>query len=305
MKKIIAIVLLSLFAAVLSCKKKQDEQRLAFLNFIGGDVFIINGPSKTKANVGDQLLQGYIIETKDRSFADIMFGTNIIKILDNTSFEIKQLTLNSVTGAETSEFLVNNGKTVSRIVKKLGKNDSFKVSTPTSIAAVRGTDFLVEEGDGKSRIACSDGRVSVERISDKSTVEIEAGQEVYVEPDKPLEVKDLSEAAKNDINRLLGEIREMREDIRRRFEEERERIREEVRTLKEENKEMVQKQRDEDKQRVEDQKASDKANIEAIKGKVSAEDYRPANIDELKPDIQGVKPDIKGIKPDVKSAIKQ
>jgi len=308
MKKIgiITITMLAVFVMVGGCKKKQaeteTEQRLAFLNFMSGDVFIINAVSKSRANakVGDQLTQGSTIETGAKSFADIMFGANIIKILENTSFEIKELTVNLATDAETSGFLVKNGQVVSRIAKKLAKDDSFKIATPTSIAAVRGTDFLVEEEDGKSRIACSDGKVLVERVSDKSTVEIDAGQEVYVEPDKPLEVKSLSETNRDNINRILDEIREMREDIRRRFEEERDRIREEVKTLKETNKEMVQKQRDEDKQRVEDQKSSDKANVEAIKGSVKVEDYKKVNTDEVKPDMGNVKPDIKGVKPDIK-----
>jgi len=308
MKKIITIITMALLVAAGGCKKKQQvEERLAFLNFLMGDVFITDSLSKSKtaAKVGDQLSKGSILETGTKSFADIMFGENIIKVLENTSFEIKQLTVELATNAETSEFYVKNGKVVSRIAQKLSKNDSLKINTPTSVAAVRGTDFQVDEEDGKSYIACNDGKVAVERISDKSTVELEAGQEVYVEPDKPLEVQSLSELNRDNINRILNEIRELREDIRRRFEEERERIREEVRVLKESNKEMVQKQRDEDKQRVEDQKASDKANIEAIKGKVNADDYKPTNTGEVKPDTESVKPDIKGIKPDItKPAIK-
>ncbi|MCL1910976.1 MAG: FecR domain-containing protein [Leptospirales bacterium] len=301
MKKIIAIFILVSLAAAFGCKKKQEEPRLAFLNFMNGEVFIVDALSKsrTAAKVGDQLSQGSIVETGAKSFADIMFGTNAIKLLENASFEVKLLTLDLATGAENSQFFIQNGKAVSRIAQKLGKNDSFKISTPTSIAAVRGTDFLIDEEDGKSYIACSDGKVSVERVSDKSTVEIDAGQEVYVEPGKPLEVKSLSETNKDNINRILEDIKDMREEIRRRFEEERDRMREEVRTQKEANKEMVQKQRDEDKQRVEDQKASDKANVEAIKGSVKAQDFKP-NTDELKPNIDSVKPDIKGIKPEIK-----
>ena len=299
MKKIIILFMLASFAVAGGCKKKQPEQMLAFVNFMSGDVFVVDAQSKSKtaAKVGDQLSQGSIVETGTRSFADIMFGSNIIKLLENTSFEIKQLTVDVASGAETSEFFVQNGKVVSRIAKKLGKNDSYKIGTPTSIAGVRGTDFLVEEEDGVSYVACSDGKVAVERISDKSNVEIDAGQEVYVEQGKPLEVKPLSD--KENISNILNNIREMREDIRRRFEEERDRILEQVQIQKQANKEMVQKQRDEDKQRVEDQKASDKANIEAIKGSVNPNDYKP-NMDEVKPDTSNVKPDTSNTKPDIK-----
>ncbi|MDR3237193.1 MAG: FecR family protein [Spirochaetia bacterium] len=188
---------------------------------------------------------------------------------------------------------------MSRITKKLGKDDSYKVATPTSLAAVRGTDFIVSEENGKSYIACTDGKVFIVKNSDKSSVDIDAGQEVYVEPDKRLTVKDLSEENRRGIENILDEISKIQEDIRKRFDEERERIRDDVRTMKDENKEKVDEQRKTDKQNVSNQKAADKANRDAIAGAVKdGSDEAKKAIEDVKPDINSVKPQIK--KPQVK-----
>jgi ElaB/YqjD/DUF883 family membrane-anchored ribosome-binding protein len=300
MKKV-ALLLLFLPVFVTACKKEQEqiEKRTAFINFFGGDVTITSEGKKLKAQIGEKLGQGDVVETGEKSFVDLVFGANIIKILENTTIEITQLTQNLVTGGEDSVFFIKNGRVISRIAKKLGKDDSFKMKTPTSIAAVRGTDFLIEERDGVSHIACSDGKLLVERLADSLTVSLEAGQEVVVEPDKPLNVKDLSQTNRDNINEILGDIKDLQDDIRKRFEEERDRIRKEVEDLKEQNKEVVQKQRDEDRQRVDDQKASDRANIDAIKGKINSADLKP-DADDIKVDTQSIKPDIKGVKPDIK-----
>jgi hypothetical protein len=258
------------------------------------------------------------ITTGKKSFADVYFGENAIKVLENSVVEVKQLLVNLQSSGEQTEVHVEKGQVFSKVSKKLSRDDSYRISTPTTIAAIRGTDFLVSEKDNQGHVACLDGKVAVKdaTVANSEFVEINGGQEVNVNPGKPLSVQELDRANKQMIQDILKNIRDMQADIRKRFEEEREKIREEVRQQKEQNREMVQKAREENKQRVEDQKASDKANIDAIKGGVNTEnkeikgaiESQTAEMkggvntqkDESKKTIEGVKPDVKKFSIDVK-----
>ena len=293
------------FTMATSCGKKTELTRVAFINFIGGSVSIIEGNVKTPAKLGAEIKEGLGIETGTKSFAEIAIGENIIKVMENTLVQVTQLSINADKG-EDSMFFVKQGQMISRISKKLGKTDSFVINTPTSVASVRGTDFAVSEEANKSYIACIDGKVEI-RKADGSVeiVDLNAGQEIYVEPDKPLSVQDLSELNRKNYTDILNEISAIQADIRQRFEEEREMIREKVREQKEQNREMVDKQRTEDKQRVEDQKAADKANVRGAAGKenvdaVAGSSNVKAGSEEAKKNVDSVKPDINKFKSDLK-----
>jgi len=299
------IILISILAS--SCKKEQKVAREGIVNFMNGEVHLIVGGKKSAAKVGEVITQGMKIITGDKSFVDIYFGENAVKVLSNTVIEIKQLIVNMENNSEETELLIEKGQAFSKISKKLSKNDSYKVRTPTTIAAIRGTDFLVSEENGKGKVSCLDGKVAVRdaTVKDSREVELNAGEEVEVEPGKDLSVRGISESSKKDIKRILNDIREMRKDIRKRFEEEREAIRKQVVEQKEKNREMVQKLKDENKERIEDQKALDKANIEAIKGKTDegkkeAEKDIEKSREESRKALEGVKPEIKKFSVDIK-----
>ena len=320
MKK--AAVYVLVFSFVLfgqGCKKKaEDVAREGLVNFLGGEVFIIKKDGRVAAKVGDVVKQGMKVETGRKSFVDIYFGENAVKVLESTVIEVKQLITNVKSSGEQTELFVEKGQVLSRISKKLSKEDSYKITTPTTVASVRGTDFMVSEEGGRGKVACLDGKVAVKEATqdDSKYVEVNGGQEVEVDPGKPLSVRELSESNKKMIRNILKDIKDMQKDIRKRFEEEREKIRQQVKDEKAKNKEMVQKQRDEDKQRVEDQKAMDKANIEAIKGNIDSQKEEikgdigskssemkgdvSSQKDEAKKDIEGVKPEVKKFGIDVK-----
>ncbi|NLV68468.1 MAG: hypothetical protein GXY14_12430 [Spirochaetes bacterium] len=300
MKKIIVLaMLMAAVTGLISCKKDQATtvNIEGLINFMAGDVKIVDGGTVSAAKIGDTVKQGMTVKTGPRAVADIYFGDNVIRILENSSVVMTELVRNVADNRENSEFYVENGKMFSRVTRKLVDGEKFRVNTPTSVAGVRGTEFIVSEEEGKSNIACIDGVVVVkEQGSDDSTYkEVEAGKEANVEKGKPISVADLKEQNRANIKKIKDDIKAIREDIRRKFEEQRDEIRQAVIDEKAKN-----------KQAVEDQKAKDQANIQAIKDDIKGQQ------DEIKADVSAKKDeqmdavknfektDTKSVKPEIK-----
>lgn len=299
MKKITFLMIIALCAIQFtSCKKAGPSivQNDGLVNFITGDVKIVIDGKTVSANVGDKITQGMIVKTGTKAIVDIYFQGSVIRILEKSSVVMKELVKNLSENKELTELYVENGQMFSKVTRKLSQGEKFRVNTPTAVAGVRGTEFLVSEKDGKSTIACIEGKVVVKESSsdDSSFVEVEAGKEANVEKGKPVSVDELKAQNMENIKRIKDEIKEIREDIRRKFEAQREEIKNKVIEQKEENKE-----------RVENQKASDKANVEAIKGgtKIETEAIKGDIADKKnasKDAVNSAKPEIKKFKADLK-----
>jgi hypothetical protein len=237
------------------------------------------------------------VKTGTKSIVDIYFEGSVIRILEKSSVVMTELVKNLTDNKELTELYVENGKVFSKVTRKLSEGEKFRVNTPTAVAGVRGTEFIVSEENGKSNIACIEGKVAVKDSAsdDSAFVDIEAGKEADIEKGKPIAVNDLKQHNLENIRRIKDEIKELREDIRRKFEEQREEIRNKVIEQKEQN-----------KARVEDQKASDKANVEAIKEatKIQAEAIKGDITDKKAESQEAVsnfnKPDVSGAKPQIK-----
>ncbi len=300
MKRCMYLALVAIMAMGVNCKKENKVAREGMVNFIAGSVTIVDDGKRKQAEIGDVIRQGMIIETGPLSFVDIYFDETAVKILEKSVVEIKNLSHDLSNDAQATLFHVRTGRVFSRVVKKLAKNDRFEVSSQTMIAAVRGTEFLVESDELKSLIACLNGSVEVENETapERDTVTIVDEQEVVVEKDKPMTVRDLSD----ENRRLMGDIkknfREMKQEIRKRFEENREEIRKKVEDRRREDIEAVERRKAEDQRRVEEQKARDRENIERVKGTTDATSGETKEgVDRLKEDsrqmLESVKPEIK------------
>ena len=307
MRKLTFLVIITLFAIQLtSCKKEGPSlvQNDGLINFIAGDVKIISDGKSVQANVGDKISQGMTVKTGTKAIVDIHFQGSVIRILEKSSVVMKELVRNLKDSKDLTELYVENGQMFSKVTRKLTDGEKFRVNTPTAVAGVRGTEFLVSEEEGKSTISCLEGKVAVKDSAsdDAAFIDIDAGKEASVEKGKPVSVNDLKQQNLENIRRIKDEIKELREDIRRKFEQQRD-----------EMKQKVVEQKDVDKARVENQKSSDKANVEAIKDatKIQA-DAMKGNIEGQKsgskeavsnfnkPDVSGAKPEIKKFKPDLK-----
>lgn len=316
MKRIVLLLLSLSLLCSLQCKKKPENiARNGFINAMSGMATIIDGDTTKTAKVGDPVRQGMIIKTGERSFVDIYFDQNAIKIMEKSIVKITQLETMVADGSEKSRFIVNKGRMFSKVAKKLGKNDIYTVSTPTATAGVRGTEFLVESEELKSLIACLNGEVEVkkEELSEgkeekaleeekgggkQETVILHSEEQVVVEKDKPMTVEELSADNKKMIEDIKKNFQDVKRELREIFEKQREEIRRTVEEQKKKNKEDVERQKEIDRQNVEQQKAMDKENIERIKGKSQetksqAEDAVIRQKEETKKNLEGVKPEIK------------
>jgi len=305
---ILMITTLALVFFVAGCKKEAPTPTQAanngIINFVMGEVSIVSDGQTKPANAGDSITQGMIIKTGKKSVADIYFSGSVIRILENSSVVMKELIRDLQSNKEMSEFYVEKGKLFSKVSRKLTEGEKFKVSTPTAVAGVRGTEFLVEEDDGKSKIACIEGAVAVHEAekSEADAVIVEAGKEASLEKGKPISVSDLKAQNLENIRRIKDEIKEIREEIRRKFEEQREEIRKAVIEQKETNKQRVEEQKAMDKANVEAVKEATKGQIEQMKGDIEGKknEAKEAVTQFNKPDVDTAKPDVKSVKPEIK-----
>ena len=290
MKKLsIAGILLLFVLPSMNCKKQDTiAPREGLVNFTIGDVKLVSAAGSQLAKVGDAVKEGMKIVTKgDKSQADVFFGENAIKILGNTTVEVKALVANLTQNTEKTELFVNNGVVFSS-VKKISKNDDYVVKSPTTTAGVRGTEFLVEEQAGKANISCIDGKVECvnNTKTDDPAVIIEKNEEVVIQPGQNM-VKQQIDSDRMRMLNIIRNIQEMRDDIRQQYMKQREEMRKYYEEQKQKFKDDVQKQRDEDRARVDNQRAQDKANVDAARG--SAEQAAKDTVTETQSQMSAAK----------------
>ncbi|MCL2154988.1 MAG: FecR family protein [Leptospirales bacterium] len=220
MKKIIFLVAITLlFVQFTTCKKSDQVDQAAVsndgtINFFTGKVSITSNNNTVEAHVGDKIIQGMTIVTAKQSVVDIYFEHSIIRILENSSVTMKELTKNLSDNKEQTELYVQNGKVFSQVTKKLEENEKFKISTPTSVAGIRGTEFLVVEENGKCKISCVEGKVAVRdaKGDDSSSIDVEKGKAASIESGKDITVDELSEEEINSINQIKDDILRNKEE---------------------------------------------------------------------------------------------
>lgn len=306
MQKIISIAVGLFLIIGLNCKKEANTVPIkGIINFMIGDIKLIDVQGNSKnANIGDEITQGMKVEAVgQKSFVDIFIGDYIIKVLGNTKVDIQKLFENVNGGNKEVKFSVEKGSLFSKITTKLAKNDKYEVVTRTATAAVRGTEFLVTEENGKSNVACLTGLVAVlnNSLKEVNTVDLQPKEETDIIPGENMVKKQISDDKLRRLNILL-EIKNMREDIRKKFEQQREEIRQHVKDQRAKNKEILDTQKEKDKALVEDQKKRDRENIEAIKGKT--DDAAKEAFDSAKKQMDTVKVDKNAAKKEAEEEMK-
>ncbi len=104
------------------------------VRMVVGEAWILSGREKRAAKVGDLLRQGDTVETGAASVvvAEISGGSAQVEIQEKALFRLE-----SVTG-DDKVVAIEKGN-LWFLVKKVGKNGSYRLKTPTAIAAIRGT----------------------------------------------------------------------------------------------------------------------------------------------------------------------
>jgi hypothetical protein len=156
MKRIIIPVLSFVIALAVGCSSDQKEA-YAVINFILGDVTV----NDSTVEIGYVLNEEDVINTGSDSFCDVKIGGSIIRVKEKTKMVLSRI-LKSQDNENTTLDL-DSGKMLCK-PKKLLKNESFVVKTPTAVAGVRGTQFTVEADQAKTtRIKVYDGKVQIAR----------------------------------------------------------------------------------------------------------------------------------------------
>lgn len=176
-----------------SCTKQQIDD-YATIAFSIGDVKKNDQP----VNIGDVLNQNDVIVTGAMSSCDIKIGDSMIRIKENSKAILAQLLRKD--GIENTTLGLDVGKMICK-PKKLLKNESFLVKTPTAVAGVRGTNFSVEADEKKTtRIKVFDGKVAVvkrvEAVEEHIDKIIEAAPAVEEKEKVVITAEDVKKAEK-------------------------------------------------------------------------------------------------------------
>jgi hypothetical protein len=175
MKRIPLLMGIIMLTSLLSCGKSGETP--ARITFLIGDVKV-NG---TPAQPGEMLEANAQIITGEQSSCDLKVGESLIRIKESSSLILAQV---SAQGSPENTLLsLESGKMLCK-PKKLLKDESFIVKTPTAVAGVRGTQFSVEaDADKTTTFKVFEGEVKVA----KRTAQLESNVALVIEKAKPLE----------------------------------------------------------------------------------------------------------------------
>lgn len=155
MKKFIFAVSLIISGILIGGCSQKEVDEYAMITFVIGDV----KKNSVDVQIGDIIKENDSIVTAENSFCDVKIGESIIRIKSLSNVNISTLFKNG--NVENTTLGLNSGMMLCK-PKKLLKDESFFVTTPTAVAGVRGTQFAVEtDKELTTRIKVFNGEVKV------------------------------------------------------------------------------------------------------------------------------------------------
>ncbi len=179
MKKFITVIfgisLLFFLATNCTAQKEAPIENQFTISFLQGSAERFIKPGKLKAF--DTLPVSEIVKTEASAILDLSSVLGSMRLLGNTKVSLAQLSEDQLM------FEVTEGNILVKSAK-LKKGQTLKVSTPTVVAAVRGTEFWgqVNKETTTGTFAVRDGAVEILRKSDNSSIVIEKGQALDIDP---------------------------------------------------------------------------------------------------------------------------
>lgn len=251
-----------------SCKGNNGNVAVALngvVNFVQGQVFVESDEKLYKLSVGDIISQNMVVITKDdKSMCDIYISDSVIRITGNSKLKFDSLSESAI--SQKVNLYLENGSVLSKVVRKLKKDDVFEIRTPTAVAAVRGTQFSVTQSGDNANIACSEGKVSVTDPSGEKEVVIGENEEADVEESGDIVKKQISEDNKK-ILETINTIDDIQDEIQKKYEDKKNEIKNKFEEQKKEIEDAVDNQVQKDTNLLENQKAKDTAKVEDVKNK--------------------------------------
>ena len=164
------ILLVLALGALTACSSSTSKDAAAaeklesYISEIKGDAFGIIDGEEVKLKKDMVIKKGDQIKTRLNAFVDLDLGERgVLRIRPKTDFTLQAIE------KENIEINIKKGKVLS-CLRKLKKQEQFKVQTPTIIAAVRGTSFLIDASDRSSKVAVLTGKVKVQKGSESVTI---------------------------------------------------------------------------------------------------------------------------------------
>lgn len=145
-----------------------DTKQLRIFNADGfeyGEVFL-----------GMELLPGDRVQTL-KSTAELRLNPNgsIIKLTQNTNFQINALKSGSVANQASNDFALLSGK-IRTVAARTSTAGEYSFRTPTALCGVRGTDFGIEvQPDKTDRLVVRDGTVEFTKTDDATSLSLTKG----------------------------------------------------------------------------------------------------------------------------------
>jgi hypothetical protein len=170
---------------LLSCAgEPSTDARIVF--FMGNPDITHNNGLTEPVSLKMLVTKGDTIKTKS-GYVLVQIGDNILtRIQPNTIAEISKLFEESET-----DISLNNGQLITH-VKKLSKDTSFKIKTPTAVASVRGTQYSVSYYKNRSVLAVKEGKVQLstkEKNKDKQIM-VETGNTYVINREKARSINE-------------------------------------------------------------------------------------------------------------------
>lgn len=126
---------------------------------IDGTVLYKRDSQWLSASLNQTVPGGTEIKTAEKSQVHIRFDTLAeLRLDENTEIVLNEININRI------YILQNAGSTYSRIRRLLGKDSTYEVETPMTVATVRGTAFAVFFDGQAAKIAVSENQVAVKPI---------------------------------------------------------------------------------------------------------------------------------------------
>lgn len=158
-----------LFLGNLPAKEKESGETLAVATFTVGEVTYLRGGVEKKVTPRTIFYEKDVIVTKDGKVNIQVGPTAIVRLSPYSSLEMSKLY--EIGDSREIALQLNNGRAYSKIVKKLDKDSSYRIYSPTLAAGVRGTEFVIseksedepenEDSDVETGVYVNEGEVAV------------------------------------------------------------------------------------------------------------------------------------------------
>ncbi len=270
MKKMwIGLLAISLQGGVVQANQEGAKlnETLAVVTFVSGKAFYVRDQKTRPLTPRTFLYQNDRVYTENGK-ADIQVGPHAILRLSPAS-TLDMADLFEQGDSRRIRMDLHSGSIYAKIVKKLDKDSSFTIKSPTLVASVRGTEFVVAEerelSDPKKKLEDSDippgvfvneGEVAVQKIESQ---------------DLPPEKRPIGQVEAAIIvqqgEQVLSKTQTLQKQILDDFMKRKMEIFAKLDVMKEKNYEMMKKQRERDYENLQKIRQKQQDNLERIKGK--------------------------------------